>query len=460
MERSDDTFRYCRGFLVSVKDTPRSIPAGYEQRSEHLWVPSDLEIAEARDSNAEVWILGIVADTSSAERTSAEIANHLCHQLADSERSFLDATNDLAGRFLILFKERYGPLRLVGDACGTRPIAFSSQSGLAAMHAKLVADNLNGAPVAVSHTPYRNGYPGRGTPYPGVLLLTPNTVLTLDNGGIERFYPRSPLGEAGVSSVVDDVLTRLGRCLRALAAQRPLLLSLTGGQDSRATLSAALACGIRIEAFTYVTADRSTRADADRARELCAHLGISHEVVMAGPDRPLRASFAKIMKENTYSRHGYLVYQQALEAFGSRNMFHVRSNLVEIGRGFWAAFSVDAETTEGMVQVFTRFQRKDLSNDELARVIALFEDFRVATDFTSASRQRIDARQLFYWEHRMASWLAQVIIEGDPAFETVIPWNCRRLLEALLSVSWDEQQSGAVIEELIRRQKLDRWPVC
>jgi hypothetical protein len=290
-------------------------------------------------------------------------------------------------------------------------------------------------------------------------LLTPSTVLTLEGGTVDRFYPRASIQPRSVADVTDEIQGRLRTCLRDLADRSPLVMSLTAGRDSRATLAAVIDSDVSIEAFTYVTSDPSTRDDAVRAREISDELGFEHTVIVAdAPTTDVRISFAAALAANAFLRHGHQVYQRIFDHYRGRDVVHIRSNLVEIGRAFWRRYEVDVSTTEGMVSLYSRFQKRPLTEEQSRLRASLFEDFRVATDFSPACQRGIDPRQLLYWEHRMGSWLSQVIIEGDPAFETVNPWNCRSILEALLSVSWAEQGRGAVPREMIARKGLDRWP--
>jgi hypothetical protein len=404
-----------------------------------------------------VFIIGPAADTSSDGRSGQEIAAALCRHLEHSEEELLSATDALAGRFVVIFRGESGSLRLVGDACGTRPIAYAASGGIAAMHAKLVADNLGGASGVPLRSRYRWGYPGAGTPYDGVRLLLPNTVLGFESGEVRRFFPRGLIQPISTGEAAEEITQRLVRCLGTVAASGPLVLSLTAGQDSRATLSAIISGGIMTEAFTYVTQDPSTRADAEIAEAISREFGIAHTVITVGVDTPLRASFDWVLRRNTFGCHGYRVYQEIWEHYRDRQVAHIRSNLVEVGRAFWGQRREDVRSGTGMADLFIRLQKRNISPEECVDVKSLFDDFIMASGFPGPE-SGIDLRQLFYWEHRMGSWLSQVIIEGDPAFETVIPWNCRRILECLLAVPWEEQRAATVIKSMTRLHGLDAFP--
>jgi len=63
-----------------------------------------------------------------------------------------------------------------------------------------------------------------------------------------------------------------------------------------------------------------------------------------------------------------------------------------------------------------------------------------------------DAWDLFYWEHRMSTWHAQVLLGSDFAFDTTIIFNSRRILTLLLSAPRNERRKATLFREFIRRR--------
>lgn len=58
---------------------------------------------------------------------------------------------------------------------------------------------------------------------------------------------------------------------------------------------------------------------------------------------------------------------------------------------------------------------------------------------------------MFYWEHRMGSFISQVAIEGDPTFETINLFNMRLLLKNLLSLSISDRHNDVLFKRLIEK---------
>src|SRR5699024_2890083 len=58
---------------------------------------------------------------------------------------------------------------------------------------------------------------------------------------------------------------------------------------------------------------------------------------------------------------------------------------------------------------------------------------------------------LFYWEDRMGRWHSEILNETDAAFDTLLPFNVRAIIEVALSFSIPEQKSDYLFKELINR---------
>ena len=65
------------------------------------------------------------------------------------------------------------------------------------------------------------------------------------------------------------------------------------------------------------------------------------------------------------------------------------------------------------------------------------------------------------WEQRMATWIPQLLIETDIAYETFIPWNSRAVFTTMLQVSFEERKSWALFKKIIHDYcpAIDNWPI-
>ena len=75
---------------------------------------------------------------------------------------------------------------------------------------------------------------------------------------------------------------------------------------------------------------------------------------------------------------------------------------------------------------------------------------------TIISKSGINILNLFYWEQKIGNWCASSGVDLDIAIEHFYPFNCRKLLEILLSVNkkYREYPDVTLYKELIKQL----WP--
>src|SRR5262249_20086706 len=243
----------------------------------------------------------------------------------------------------------------------------------------------------------------------------------------------------------------------AIAARWTPAISLTAGLDSRVTLAAFR----HIPRKTLFTYDRGelTRVDVEIAAKLCQRLGFEHRrIPIVGPDRA-GSIYAAVEKMPDY-RHFDEACATFVSAFSNERCIHVRSNLAEIARArrqqsmmptrFDPANWID-------VVVDRKRRREPLHREAIQYLRAGMGAFfgLLGYDLSNPYDPKLlayDAWDLFYWEHRMSTWHAQVLLGSDFAFDTTIIFNSRRLLELLLSAPRNERKKATLFRQFIARR--------
>jgi hypothetical protein len=454
---------YARGFLLAPHEHEAPVAHWRQVRIDGLWLSYDprCAFAAARSGHSWVALLGRAIDLGTWDEDLSSIAAGLLRAKATGREALLDGIDRLSGRFAV-FYEHGGETYVQSDAAAMRSVFYGRRDGrtYAASHAHLVADQVGTAPSAFpdpqairqEHNAY--ALPGRITPFARVFALTPNTELEFAAAEPRRCFPREDPVPRTVPEAVDDVLPLLQRQIELLAARDPLVVSLTGGLDSRTTLALTRPVADRVDYFTYDAdggegeSKRAMRADAAAAREITAALGLRHHSIMPlfdAPPEPLAA----VMDRNSKRVSAPELYATHRQYEGGCRGLHIRSNLYEIARAFYRGKreQPDMLTAEHMARLLTG---RETTPHAFA---AAFAEFIDAVDFDRAQR-RYDPLDLYYWEHRCGVWLAAHHIESDVAFDTFTVFNSRRILEPLLAIPLEERISGAAFVEIIRRT----WP--
>ena len=478
---------YKRGFLFSQVRISPPIPTWVSATVGDYFISYDPENQWAFLQNDNDWcaLLGKVVDTLNWNTNIQFIVGECLARLNHSEERMLDYIDYLSGRFIIIYHHG-SKTKLMNDAFGTRSVFYSMQdSVLIASHCRIISDYLDSIESRQMVTIGQDkrwrslkshAYPGILTPYEGVYVLTPNTLIDIKERAIRRFYPRKELPTNNLTDVVDEVSAVLRRQLELLHSKYKLAFSLSAGLDSRTTL--ALAKNIAAEAlfFTYsypnealywkelglVPCDArgdthekrraSTLVDLSVASEIAKAFGLQHTPLDVSASHDEFLQFEKVVTHNTHYRHARRVAFEYLNQLPS-GLLHIRSNVSSCARAFNRPKTVEIPITpEKMAQ-----EASGMGNNRIA--VEAFQQFEKVTEF--ANILNYDPYDMFLWEHHEGTWLGYVLLESDVAFDTFEIWNCRALMEKALSVPLEHRLKSAIHFGIIEHlwPLLLAWPI-
>lgn len=410
------------------------------------------------------WVLSygllLYAGDDVRELTPSE---RLVEALGRSEEAFLEQLDLYGGRYIIL---RGGPGDrapvLYQDATGMRTVHFSETADVVASHVELV-NRLQPHPLRTPEQGLASFLTMWGrTPRLGVEALLPNHSLELGTWSIERFYPRreNPYAHLSVQERVDLFRTRWERMMRDLVAlDARLIMSITGGWDSRTGLALSLEHLDRLALFTYSTKATVTRKSTKLQRSLVRDRTLVEQLLQLIPpvshtyfytDEPklrLTPGQREHMATNALVKHGRWLLPHYLQAFPEDNVIHLRGNAAAVGKSPWTR-KRDEDSFEALEQERSIRTGKDDSDIPDAQ---RQEDFRAGYERWGydGDLHGLHRKDLFYWEVRLGRWSAEICNETDIAFETCATMNVRALLELTLSFPLEQRHSSFFYSELI-----------
>lgn len=454
---------YPRGFVIFRHDTAPEIPNGWHQLSlgvsgwyfahDPIIVP---EIAWQQESDKWVLVHGLCLHASPDEIAESPAA-YLVNKVGRGHNQFFNALDFLGGRHLILQGDSQG-FRVFNDATGMRSVYYSAESELLASHINLITD-------IQPHPPRSDDDGARGamsgwdrTKFLGIDPLLPNHYLKVDDWTVHRFFPRErnkyeDWSLADKIQAFRDIWTVEMNNL--VATRKKLVMSLTGGADSRTSLALSMDHLQAIEMFTYTvnnpgnsTWAQSMALDKQLVEEIKELVPVKHRYFIFGKNNlPSTDEINKVLEKNTVQNHGQWLVPHYANAFPDDNVVHLRGNAYEIGRAYWGS-----NDTNGTIPELRRLYRTRTKSDQGYES----EESR-REDFERGLRkwQYVNSlhgyhrRDLFYWEIRSGRWLAEILNETDIAFETCVPMNIRALVELSLAFNYEERAEGLFFAELI-----------
>lgn len=446
---------YSRGFFIGHQNVP------YDPKWPTEWLTQNtsrfeiqyspkIEVETASKNEIELTLVGRVVDCKLATADAGTVLQELGAAYRQSEESFFNRLDYLAGRFILLVDTQDETFTLT-DATGNRAL-FYHDTGCLSSHPSLLSDVV-GAEQDPQATQFLNSpayqsnkdsyFPGIQTPFESVRALTPNTRLDLESLSVDRFYPRDSLRENSVEDVIPELANLFKTQIEVLADNEPLAVSLTAGIDSRVTLAATRA--VADDVFYYTLSfNEESQKEAQVAKRLCNELGLEHQTIEVSDevDQDWIDEFMSNTAEMSSPFRARIA--KALYDEYPEDRVHLKSNVAEIGRTFYQKSRAllpppDANTQSQLYGI----------KPESPFVQQAFQEFIDKTNYDVTRENGYDPIDLFYWEHRIGIWQSLGLFEWDVAQDTHILYNCRQILELMLSVPFSDRKSNRLFHNLI-----------
>jgi hypothetical protein len=405
----------------------------------HLTAHPELDVTQARGEGLSITLLGFILDPDAPELSDAEIVGRMA-LAARPGISPVDLTERFGGRWLLIIEEPDG-LRIFADPAGLRQMFYNHSAETGAMWAAsepgILAEIL-GLEISPEARDYMasSGYarnaehwwPWDTSPYNEIRRLSPNYELSVRTGSARRFWPDKGFTPSTPDKAAEVIGENLRGLITAMHARSPLAVTLTAGLDSRMMLAAARPVAHDV---VFVTSKKRGTPESDPdlviARRLAATLGLQHRVIDS--DCELRPGFRELYFSSNVLSHEKWVYgAQAIHDTFNLKKVAVVGNVVEVAR---FGFDNIEFGLEGGEAFSPELLAQGIWLGQHAFVVRAMERWKDEL----GEVYNYDARDLLYWENRMGSWLASSQQEFLLAWDKIFPpFNCRRVMEAALSV--------------------------
>lgn len=456
---------YPRGFVLSQPDAHLQLPAGWTtvalpspswQFSHDEYYRPDLSV----NTDETRWVLvhGLCL-YAGPDALTGTVADHLLAQWNRSDDDFLQTLDELGGRHLIL-RGSAEHIEVYHDALGLRSVYSSREAQIVGSHAHLInalhphrARNDNEGARALTHSWDR-------TRFVGIEPLLPNHRLCVPSWEIERYFPRTRnrFADWDLDAKLDAFQQLWStQMTRLIALRTKLVMSITGGADSRTSLALCSDQLKDIQFFTYTakrvpgsTWSESLALDRDLVEQIKELVPLNHRYFESEKRDPeLINTLEPLLKVNTTQQHSRWLVAFYADAFPDEGHTHIRGNGYEVGRAYWGVRK-DNDTLASLRNLYMQITKGDHGHVTPEDRRAYF-DAGVRKWGYDRERHGYHVRDLAYWEIRSGRWLSEILNETDIAFETFIPINVRALLDITLSMSLPERQNSVIFSELINR---------
>lgn len=454
---------YPRGFVIFRTGSAPELPDGWVQFAlpatgwsfshDHHYTP---EIAVVPGQGNWVLVHGLClhADSNSNRPSPSK---YLAERLTVSDDHFLGALDYLGGRHLIL-RGGSEAFDVFHDAAGMRSVYYSPAAQLISSHLNLI-NQIHDHPARTEAEGSRAlTHSWDSSRYVGIGPLLPNHYLDSQTWNVHRFFPRQE--NRYTLWTLEEKLTEFRRLWQVqmeslVAHEAQLVMSITGGADSRTSLALSTEWINDLKFFTYTakndpaSKERTTLAlDVTIVEQIKALIPLNHKYFkFEEQNRTLQEKLDPLLSKNTSQRHSRWLVAHHVEAFPQEYIIHLRGNGYEIGRAHWGA--TDSNST--IASLRNLYFQLTKANKGYVSPAARNEDFDRGINKWSYNGNiyGYHLRDIFYWEIRSGRWLAEILNETDIAFQTCVPLNVRSLIEITLSFPVEQRAEGYFFAELI-----------
>lgn len=475
---------YPRGFFMTNDPTVHAqahpfygLWNRFEQFGYTFYVHPKQKIYIFSDEKLGLVLIGHAFDpvSESGEYREEKLLAHAAEQYAQSETAFTEYFNRWTGLFALFVFTETG-LRIYGDAAGMYTVFYGLHNDYVycASHTGLFGDICR-----VSFNPYIDrlihykfyplfgkALPGDLSPYSEFKRLIPNHYALYSNGAwtVSRFFPTAD--NALFSLSYQEIVTRAGEILSESMRLIPqkwnrCAISLTGGCDSKTTLSCANGSYDKYSYFSYISSD-SEAVDAEAAAQICKLLHLPHKIYKiseSDADYEDIDALKCIMEHNSGcigANNANDIRKRAFFLGIDDFDVEVKSWVSEIARAYYHKRFAKTKFPKTLTPRYATCLYKVFLQDrklvrDTDRVFAEFlQKYYLPQDF-----ERIPWYDLFFWEFRMSSWNGLVITgEQQIAFDIVIPYNNRVLLQLMLSTPVEKRIADEVHKDIMRQRNV------
>lgn len=421
--------------------------------------------------NKTIVLVGHAYNPISKEVLEQDLIKNALDYFVLGEKEFTEYFNMWTGSY-VLFIFDGDKLRIYGDAAGMYTVFYGTHQGnfYCSSHTKLIGDicNLNFDPYVKELINYRfyhlfgKTLPGDITPYKDFRRLIPNHFVDFIKGSFQkvRFFPTKDNGLYYLTyeEIVEKAADILSSSMQIIHQKwNNAAISLTGGCDSKTTLSCTNGAYDKYKYFSYISSD-SEKVDAVAASQICDMLGVKHctyKISDNDDDYNNTSAIGTIMEYN-----GGCIGRDHPNEIRKRVFFitcedfdvEVKSWVSEVARAYYhKRFDKKSFPKKLTAKYATNLYKVFITNRKLIRKTdEIFEEF-LNTYYTDNDFKMIPWYDLFFWEFRMSSWNGLAITgEHQVSNDITIPYNNRYLLQLMLSTDIENRVEDKIHKDIIR----------
>ena len=386
--------------------------------------------------------IGFVIDPANPLKGTNEILGQLMNSHPRTIEFISLLISNLAGRFVI-FVAFGKSLYVFHDPCGQRSVYYGKCNGFLYLasqpliFAELFALQNHKCADAIRNSNYvkheiEYWFPSSLSFYENINKLIPNHYLDVSRQKQIRYWPIREIAQTCFENTCQETADILKKMMVSAHSKFKLALSLSAGWDSRVVLAASKDIINDVFLYSYIIRSLNPRSpDIKVPHSMSNKLGLKHHIL--DWRRTADGEYRKVYKSNVDTAHDDwcdIVFGASINY--PQDRICVQGSCSEIVRCFYYPCGThdQIKSAKELIEI-VQPAWKDLP------LIENCLDGWLRDAQTVCTKNNIDILDLFYWEHRVGSWLAQSQTESDILREVFTPFNYRPLLSKMLGIPYE-----------------------
>lgn len=456
-----DELKYPFGFLL----TKREFNNRYGWEEYHIdeeWVlyyDTRNEFTHFESDSIEVTALGYFFDIRNGLLDRSSIAKKIITSKRMSYHNFLDELSYLNGRFLLILKHGNETL-LYHDVAGLRAVCFHLNEPIIASHDTLINEVMNNKLRQIYLNPSEISFSDK-TRFQDVHKLIPNMSLDINKRTIKRYYPLTNYEEKSKSEIKNELLFYFRETVKWLkSTDYKLLLSLTGGGDSRTSLAILKPIINGIEVFTYLKdtsnsnefVKKTYKNDEQIVASIVKNLNLNHKFFYISSNDQTNEKVIETIKHNVFSSHSLNLANDYYNMYGNKKYLHIRSTaLFNIGKYIYpkSSLKINSWQTKNIAKYLGKWTNISDEEERIDYIKGLITHAQLDNFYN------YNPLELLFLSYRLIQWHSGVVGESDIGFNTMLLLNSRKIVDLMLSYPIEERAENKLFIDLID----ELWPI-
>lgn len=406
-----------------------------------------------------VFVLGHIVDVRDSQKKLKNIVSDLLQHTIDSE-AFLNEMSYFNGAYAIFIEDKE-KLYFYNDATSFLSLYYHHEKNIYASHSEILHQLLQqiyNIEEATIH-PKMKGFLDLSK-YENIYKFNSNFRFELNNHTLKRIFPINIYKEIATSNVVKQVLPLMKEMVEFIFnLDRSVVVSLTGGYDSRLTLALLKKHIPDTLFFTYLKTDDKEMSEAHRKIYQNDYTAVKYLVDQLN----LKHKFFSINKtnineevKNLYSYyesdHSKYIIQHYSEDPRFQNVAHIKSTLFELSKGVRPP---KLEGQESKIMDFVLYLKRWSQIKDEQWIEKVLNEFITRNEINEFLEKGYHPYDILYLESRMNGWHSTILQESDPYMEVYNLINCRYILFSLINMNYEARKNMEFHTSIIN----ESWPL-